>query len=145
MFTALPDTDSFLPGCYRDLRFSPAEGAWKDKKTLSDLCLPVLGWCTPCPFRAQCIRQVQPHPKRFDGVCGGRLWLDGLVIASADGVDDDDLPLPGKPRTVCGTTTGVAEHQVRGEQQCARCAAFTAAEAERAAEEAANSELAFAA
>ncbi|MFC8449519.1 hypothetical protein [Kitasatospora sp. NPDC057223] len=145
MFTALPDTDTFLPGCYRDLRFSPAEGTWKDSKTLSDLCMPVLGTCTPCPVRAQCIRQVQPHPKRFDGVCGGRLWLDGKVIAIADGVDDDDLPLPGKPRTLCGTTGGIAQHQDRGEQQCRTCAAFAEAEAERAATEAETSELSVAA
>ncbi|MFE2346156.1 hypothetical protein [Kitasatospora cineracea] len=132
MFTALPDTDLFLPGCYRDRRFSPAEGTWKDKKTLTELCGPVLEWCTPCPFRAQCIRQVQPHPKRFDGVCGGRLWLDGQVIATASGADDADLPLPGKPRITCGTTAGAAGHQSRGEQQCPACAALIAAEAERA-------------
>ncbi|MEU5389478.1 hypothetical protein [Kitasatospora cineracea] len=145
MFTALPDTDTFLPGCYADPRFSPAEGTWKDKKTLIKMCSPVLPTCTPCPFRAQCIRQVQPHPRRFDGVCGGRLWLDGQVIATADGADDEDLPLPGKARTVCGTTAGVAEHQNRGEQQCSVCADFTCAEAERAAAEAENAELSVAA
>ncbi|MFD7639606.1 hypothetical protein ACFV4P_03040 [Kitasatospora sp. NPDC059795] len=145
MFTALPDTDRFLPGCYHDPRFSPAEGDWTDKKTLTDLCKPALPTCTPCPFRAQCIRQVQPHPKKFDGICGGRLWLDGRVIAVADDVDDEDLPLSGKPRTVCGETAGVAEHQASGERQCPACAAFTAAEAERAAAEAQMAELAVAA
>ncbi|WP_327073178.1 hypothetical protein OG196_14120 [Kitasatospora purpeofusca] len=141
MFTALPDTDVCMPSCYRDPRFSPAEGAWKDKKSLTDLCRPVLAQCTPCPFRAKCIRQVQPYPKKFDGVCGGRLWLDGLVIDTANGVSDDDLPAPGKPRPSCGTTAGVAGHQVRGEQQCQNCAAFTEAEAERAAAEAESAEL----
>ena len=136
MFTALPDTDLFTPRCYRDPRFSPAEGTWKDKKSLSEICAPVLNSCGPCPFRAMCIRQVQPHPKRFDGVCGGRLWLDGMVIDTALGVLEEDLPMPGKPRVACGSDKGITEHHERGEQTCEQCRVFVEAEAERAAAEA---------
>nr|BEK65666.1 hypothetical protein KPHV_28930 [Kitasatospora purpeofusca] len=120
MFSALPDTDLFMPACYSDLRFSPAEG-WKTKEALVKICEPVLPQCTPCPHRALCIRQIQPHPRKFDGVAGGRLWLDGEVIATADGVDDEDLPLPGKPRPKCGTTEGFDVHLTVGEQPCESC------------------------
>ncbi|MFD4394390.1 hypothetical protein [Kitasatospora sp. NPDC058478] len=128
MFTALPDTDLFTPTCHRDPRYSPAEGEWKNKGDLIEKCTPVLPECVPCPHRAMCIRQIRPHPAKFDGVAGGRLWLDGEVIATADGVDDTDLPLPGKPRDICGTTAGHGRHYTVGEQPCEPCQAAADAE-----------------
>ncbi|MFF8769038.1 hypothetical protein [Kitasatospora sp. NPDC015120] len=130
MFTALPDTDRFMPACFRDPRYSPPEGKWKTKGGLTELCAPVLPNCVPCPHRAQCITQVAPHPRRFDGVCGGRIWLDGEVIATADGVDESDLPLPGKARDICGTTAGVDKHHAVGEQKCEACQAAADADTE---------------
>ncbi|MBB4949546.1 hypothetical protein F4556_005081 [Kitasatospora gansuensis] len=131
MFTALPDTDLFMPACFRDPRYSPAEGKWKTKDGLTRICAPVLPNCTPCPHRAQCISQVAPHARKFDGVCGGRIWLDGEVIVTADGVDEEDLPLPGKARDTCGTTAGVDKHHVFGEQKCEGCRAVAEATAEQ--------------
>ncbi|MFJ6136457.1 hypothetical protein [Kitasatospora sp. NPDC092286] len=130
MFTALPDTDLFTPACFRDPRYSPAEGEWKTKDGLMEICEPVLPNCTLCPHRAQCISQVAPHARKFDGVCGGRIWLDGEVIATAVGVDEEDLPLPGKARDVCGSTAGVDKHHAFGEQKCEECQAVADADTE---------------
>nr|BFD90892.1 hypothetical protein KitaXyl93_22520 [Kitasatospora sp. Xyl93] len=123
MFIALPDTDVFTPECYRDPLFSPAEGGWANKGDLIEMCTPVMPKCVPCPHRAMCIRQTRPHPSKFDGVAGGRLWLGGEVIGTVDGVDDLDLPLPGKPRGICGSVAGHERHRVVGEQPCDPCQA----------------------
>ncbi|MGW4691031.1 hypothetical protein ACWEO1_01425 [Kitasatospora cineracea] len=123
MFSALPDTDRCLPDCFGDSDFSPADG-WKTRAKLEEICLPVLARCVPCPFRATCIRQTRPHQSRFDGVCGGRLWLDGEVIATAPFLDDRDLPMPGKERAICGTPAGWRRHYAVGEQSCDPCSAF---------------------
>ncbi|MDX2648668.1 hypothetical protein PV341_34875 [Streptomyces sp. PA03-1a] len=45
--------------------------------------LPALLACGRCPIRAVCEEVVDPERNWFDGVCAGRLWRNGRVIAPA--------------------------------------------------------------
>ncbi|MEU1621960.1 hypothetical protein ACFZAU_07250 [Streptomyces sp. NPDC008238] len=45
--------------------------------------MPALLACARCPIRATCEEVVDPEHNWFDGVCAGRLWRNGRVIAAA--------------------------------------------------------------
>jgi len=89
--------------------------------------------CQHCPFREQCIQRVQPRRSRFDGICGGHLWLDGQIGDTCDGAHADELD-EGKPFIVHGTEAGARAHRRRGEDVCSLCReAARLAQAERRA------------
>jgi hypothetical protein len=67
-----------------------------------------------------CIATVKPAQAKFDGVCGGRLWCNGEVIASLDDVFDEELAEP-KLRASCGTEAGAQDHKRHGERVCPSC------------------------
>ncbi|MEU2593061.1 hypothetical protein ABZ649_04760 [Streptomyces albidoflavus] len=84
------------------------------------LPLAICGWC---PHRAECVEFVQPRTSRFDGVCGGRLWLNGRELAHSPGLAEEPTPAEsGDRRPPCGTATGRAAHERRGEPVCLSCA-----------------------
>ncbi|WP_328404035.1 hypothetical protein OHS70_34350 [Streptomyces sp. NBC_00390] len=88
-------------------------------------CGPVLHLCAPCPLRAQCIAHVMPHKSGFTGVCGGRLWFDGLIIDQVHAAKPTELPAP-VIRKACGTAAGARAHRRAVEQQCENCDPFHA-------------------
>lgn len=47
-----------------------------------------LGDCAGCPVKSECLQVVQPHRCHFDGVCGGRAWLEGRPV---------DVAIMGRP------------------------------------------------
>jgi hypothetical protein len=100
--------------------FSPSDDAWHTAEDLMRLCLPQLGTCGPCPFRAQCIDTVMPAQAKFDGIAGGRLWCSGEVIDALDDVTDEELAEP-KLRASCGTEAGAKDHNRNGERACSSC------------------------
>ncbi|MFJ4412954.1 WhiB family transcriptional regulator [Streptomyces sp. NPDC088925] len=81
--------------------------------------LAVCGWC---PVRSECIAHVQPAYSKFDGVCGGRLWLNGREIGRTPGLDGE-TPAEPPPRAPCGTLTAHHQHQQHNEPIDAACAA----------------------
>jgi hypothetical protein len=100
--------------------FTPSEDAWKTVGDLKRLCGSRLGYCKPCPFRAECIAVVKPAQAMFDGVAGGRVWCNGLVIDALDDVSDEELAEP-KLRASCGTEAGAKDHTRHGERPCTSC------------------------
>lgn len=80
-----------------------------------------LALCLECPYRAECIDLVQPQQSRFDGICGGRLWINGNVVANPADLPDSELTEP-KLRAYCGTDTGYRQHRTLGEPVCLSCA-----------------------
>ncbi|MEH0430313.1 hypothetical protein QBB34_29160 [Streptomyces stelliscabiei] len=109
--------------CWGDPDFAVADNRWKTGKDLVAICEPVLYVCGGCPYRAACIRQVLPAKNDFDGVCGGRIWLNGLIVHALPDADPSELP-PPVIRKSCGTAAGSRAHRRAVEQQCPRCEPF---------------------
>ncbi|MET8326278.1 hypothetical protein [Streptomyces sp. NPDC005181] len=100
--------------------FVPNQDAWKTVRDLKRLFGARLGYCKACPFRAECIAVVKPSQAMFDGIAGGRLWCNGLVIDALDDVSDDELAEP-KLRPSCGTEAGAKSHSRNDERICPSC------------------------
>ncbi|MFI5799090.1 hypothetical protein [Streptomyces sp. NPDC051677] len=100
--------------------FTVRESDWKTGADLKRLCGPQLGTCGPCPFHAECIATVKPAQAFFDGIAGGRLWCNGVVIAALEDVRDEELAEP-KLRASCGTEAGAKDHVRHGERPCLSC------------------------
>jgi hypothetical protein len=100
--------------------FSPGESEWKSSASLIRDLRPHMQVCAPCPFRADCIALVKPAQARFDGVAGGRIWANGVVICQLSVVADDELIEP-ELRASCGTEAGARDHNRHGERACSIC------------------------
>lgn len=104
--------------CAGDARFTP------DNATAGSLRAPqtqvLLAVCQQCTFRSRCIALVLPRHSSFDGVCGGRLWLDGEIRATCHGAHSRELKEGGAPITH-GTEAGARAHNRRGESACTLC------------------------
>ncbi|MGW2860959.1 hypothetical protein [Streptomyces sp. NPDC001205] len=109
--------------CWGDSDFAVADHRWETGKDLVAICEPVLYVCGNCSFRAACIRQVRPAKSAFDGVCGGRVWLNGVIVQALPDVDPAELP-PAVIRQACGTSAGARAHRRAVEQQCPQCEPF---------------------
>ncbi|MFH8405339.1 hypothetical protein ACH4FX_11285 [Streptomyces sp. NPDC018019] len=72
-----------------------------------------------CLFISRCYERVRPEAGRFDGVCAARLWINGRVIAKAEGAPALGK-LPSRAGS-CGTSGGVAGHERVGEPLCGQC------------------------
>jgi hypothetical protein len=92
--------------------------------------LQLLSICQRCPFRAACVATVLPAKSGFDGVCGGRVWVNGVVRAECDGAKPDELDESGSyiPH---GTEAGARAHSRRGERACLACRQVARAAAAR--------------
>jgi len=97
--------------------FTVSEDDWNTGADLKRLCGPQLATCGPCPFRVECIATVKPAQALFDGIAGGRLWCNGVVINALDDVCDEELAEP-KLRASCGTEAGAKDHIRHGERPC---------------------------
>ncbi|MFF1839964.1 hypothetical protein ACFVXE_38340 [Streptomyces sp. NPDC058231] len=104
--------------------FAPNQEAWRTPRDLKRLCQARLGYCKPCPFRAECIATIKPSQAKFDGIAGGRLWCNGEVIDALDDVSDDELAEP-KLRPSCGTEAGAKSHSRNDERICPSCRQVT--------------------
>ncbi|WP_405803449.1 hypothetical protein [Streptomyces sp. NBC_01187] len=102
--------------CVGDLRFAPTEATEETVRDSRDL----LTVCQGCPFRAQCIGLVQPRHSRFDGICGGRLWLDGEIRTTCKNARSGEL-VEGPAPITHGTEAGARAHNRRGERACDLC------------------------
>ncbi|WP_324787158.1 hypothetical protein [Streptomyces sp. H51] len=100
--------------------FAPSDDQFNSDRALRRLCGPLLTVCGPCPFRAECIATVMPAQAKFDGIAGGRLWSNGVVIDAVDDVFDEELAEP-KLRATCGTEAGAKDHARHGESACPSC------------------------
>ena len=49
-----------------------------------DLAMPALQICKGCPFWQNCNSLVEPKSNFFDGVCAGKVWRNGRVLAKLD-------------------------------------------------------------
>lgn len=102
--------------CIGDLRFAPTEATDEAVRE----CRHLLTICEDCPFRAKCIYLVRPRSSRFDGVCGGRLWLNGEIRATCQNAQPEEL-VEGLAPIPHGTEAGARAHNRRGERACAMC------------------------
>lgn len=102
--------------CRGDPRF-----VFADAKNVPIIHIPeLLAMCQRCPYRAACISTVLPGRFRFDGVCGGRVWINGTVRDECEGAEPDELNATGIyiPH---GTEAGARAHNRRGEPPCLAC------------------------
>ncbi|WP_145497579.1 hypothetical protein [Streptomyces sp. CFMR 7] len=104
--------------CAGDFRFTPEETT---AEAPTEPLVALLAVCQHCPFRAPCIDLVLPRASLFDGVCGGRLWRDGLVLATCDGAKPGELREYGRRPITHGTEAGARAHNRRGERACSLC------------------------
>ncbi|MFF9478048.1 hypothetical protein [Streptomyces sp. NPDC014733] len=102
--------------CAGDVRFAPALPAPARDPTM----LALLEACGTCQWRAQCIARVRPRRSRFDGICGGRLWRDGKILASCEDATTTELAEGAAP-IAHGTEAGARTHRRRGQRPCAAC------------------------
>ena len=68
------------PLCHGRPGFVVAEDRWHDTAEMYEALAPLAQLCRGCPATAWCLTQVKPSRTRFDGVCAGRVWLNGLVV-----------------------------------------------------------------
>ncbi|MBT2366195.1 hypothetical protein J7E88_12965 [Streptomyces sp. ISL-10] len=104
--------------CTGDTRFTPDDATADSLRTPQTRALLVV--CQECPFRSRCIALVMPRRSRFDGICGGRLWLDGKIRDTCKGAHSDELEEGSAPITH-GTEAGARAHNRRGESACSLC------------------------
>ncbi|WP_431770865.1 hypothetical protein [Streptomyces cucumeris] len=104
--------------CAGDFRFTPEETA---AEAPTEPLVALLAICRDCPFRAQCVDLVLPSASLFDGVCGGRLWRDGQVLATCDDARPAELRERGRRPITHGTEAGARAHNRRGERACSLC------------------------
>lgn len=102
--------------CHGRHEFAPPAG---QELTLSD-AESLLALCSDCPFRTLCIQRVQPARALFDGVCGGRLWRNGTVVASVAGTTPLELD-EGDRHPLCGTVAGYRAHLRLDQPACRAC------------------------
>ncbi|BDM67544.1 hypothetical protein HEK616_10310 [Streptomyces nigrescens] len=104
--------------CAGDLRFTPEETT---AEAPTEPLVALLDICQGCPFRAQCIGLVLPRASLFDGVCGGRVWRNGQVLATCDDAQPSELRERGRRPMTHGTEAGARAHNRRGERACSLC------------------------
>nr|WSZ96808.1 hypothetical protein OH820_15100 [Streptomyces sp. NBC_00857] len=104
--------------CSGDLRFTP-NNATVDSLRTSPI-RQLLKVCENCPFRSPCIELVRPRQSRFDGICGGRLWVDGFVRDTCNSAHSEELEERGSDITH-GTESGARAHNRLGERACTLC------------------------
>ncbi|MFE2289814.1 hypothetical protein [Streptomyces sp. NPDC059452] len=104
--------------CAGDARFTSEETA---ADPAEPLVLQLLATCQSCPFRAPCVDLVLPSSAAFDGVCGGRLWHNGQVLATCDNAQPAELRERGRRPITHGTEAGARAHNRRGERACSLC------------------------
>lgn len=104
--------------CAGDARFTSEETA---ADPTAPLVLQLLAACQSCPFRAQCVDLVLPSSALFDGVCGGRLWRNGQVLATCTSALPTELREGGLRPITHGTEAGARAHNRRGERACSLC------------------------
>ncbi|MFE7117505.1 hypothetical protein ACFU99_19030 [Streptomyces sp. NPDC057654] len=104
--------------CAGDTRFTPDGAAMDSLKAPQTRAL--LAVCQQCPFRSRCVALVLPRHSRFDGICGGRLWLDGEIRATCHGAHPMELAEADDPIDH-GTEAGARAHYRRGERACPWC------------------------
>jgi hypothetical protein len=100
--------------------YIPDNSLLRQPEKLGQAAAPLMRRCAElCPVLAECHDRVRPAESRFDGVCAARLWVDGRVVATADGAPRL-VKLPSRAG-MCGSSSGVAGHERQGEPLCARC------------------------
>ncbi|MER5546522.1 hypothetical protein ACWDBP_34845 [Streptomyces sp. NPDC001233] len=104
--------------CAGDTRFTPNDASEESLRALGFQDL--LKVCRVCPFRAACISLVKPRASLFDGICGGRLWLNGEIRATCETAHPGELAEGARPITH-GTPAGARAHRRRGEPVCSLC------------------------
>lgn len=55
--------------------------SWLFDQTNLDLAMPGLNVCKGCPFWQNCEDLVQPKTSYYDGICGGKVWKNGKILA----------------------------------------------------------------
>lgn len=46
-----------------------------------DLAQPALNICKTCSFWNECEELISPRASYYDGICGGKVWRNGKVLA----------------------------------------------------------------
>ncbi len=46
-----------------------------------DLAQPGLDICKGCPYWIECETLIAPSSSHYDGICGGKVWRNGKVLA----------------------------------------------------------------
>jgi hypothetical protein len=105
--------------CAGDARFTSEET--EAKAPTEPLVLSLLSVCQSCPFRARCVELVLPKASLFDGVCGGRYWRNGQILAICGGASPGELHERPRRPISHGTEAGARAHNRRGERACSLC------------------------
>lgn len=93
---------------------------------------PLVRACLDCPVLAECYDRVRPKGSQFDGVCAGRLWINGQEASRALGAPSLPKALVSRAG-VCGEPSGVRGHRRAGEPLCGQCRATAQRAESRAA------------
>ncbi len=56
-----------------------------------DLAQPALQYCKRCIFWDNCDALVKPRASSYDGVCAGRVWRNGRLLAKLDATSHNRL------------------------------------------------------
>lgn len=100
--------------------YVPTEALVRRPRDLVEVCTPLIEVCAAsCPFVLRCHERVRPEANQFDGVCAARVWVNGHVIATAEGALA--LPKLASRAGTCGTSSGVKGHRRLGEPLCGEC------------------------
>lgn len=105
--------------CAGDFRFTSEEA--EAGAPTEPLVLALLDACHGCSFRSQCVDLVMPSASQFDGVCGGRLWSNGQVLATCEDARPAELRERRRHPITHGTEAGARAHNRRGERACSLC------------------------
>ncbi len=104
-----PSTWIDLVPCAAEDGYVPDASQVDPPSDLIAVSTPLMQKCADsCPFISRCYERVRPEAGRFDGVCAARVWINGRVVAKAEGAPALGK-LPSRAGS-CGTSGGVAGH-----------------------------------
>ena len=78
-----------------------------------DLAQPGLQYCRGCSFLEMCESLVEPSTSFFDGVCGGKVWRNGNILAKLSQHNPNQLIL-NKREEIIDESMGIRGSELLG-------------------------------
>lgn len=79
-----------------------------------DLAQPGLQYCRGCSFWEMCESRVEPSTSNFDGICGGKVWRCGNILAKLSPDEPHQLIISIKEESI-NESVGIRRGELLGD------------------------------